>query len=161
MPNTYADRRAANDKRVADDIHQYGCHVISVFDPEETHPPFSYSVGIFDTSMAPEVIVVGLKVALGGFIVNEYNRKAQSGVLFEPGRLYEGFLDGFSVYFEPARPELLTDYTLGCDRYYHGKAYPTMQILWPSTTGVWPWEPAASDWFKRNQPLLGHQPRCR
>jgi len=28
------------------------------------------------------------------------------------------------------------------------------QIIFPSTTGVFPWEPQASDWFRDWQPLL-------
>lgn len=60
------ERREANDKRVAEDVRLYGCHVISVFDPEERHPFFSYSIGICETSGVPEAVVVGLKSSLGG-----------------------------------------------------------------------------------------------
>jgi hypothetical protein len=151
------EQRVANDKRVADDVHKFGCHVISVFDPEEKHPSFSYSIGIFETSGVPEAIVVGLKPSLGGFIVNEYNRRVRAGTRFQRGQLYDGFLGGFSVYIEPAKPEALTEYTRGCDRYYKGAPYPTVQIVWPSTSGIWPWQAAASEWLKSNQPMLGRE----
>jgi hypothetical protein len=151
-----AQKRAANDKRVAGDIQEYGCHVISVFDPQEVHPFFSYSVGIQETSAVPEAIVVGLKPSLGGSMVNEYNRQVRAGTRFQRGVLYPGFLEGFEVYIEPIRrKKRLAEYTLGCDRYYGDKAYSVVQIVWPSTAGVWPWQKSASEWLKNNQPMLG------
>jgi hypothetical protein len=51
-----ADKRAANDKRVAGGIRKYGCHVISVFDPAGKQPFFSYSVGIQETSGALHLV---------------------------------------------------------------------------------------------------------
>jgi hypothetical protein len=153
--STPADKRAANDQRVADNVREYGCHVISVFDPEQEQPSFSYSVGIQETSGVAEAIVVGLEPRLGGSLINEYNRQVRSGVRFHRGTLYAGFLEGFSVYIEPARPQRLSEYTLGCDRYYKGRSYAVVQIVWPSTTGVWPWQRSASDWFKAHQPMLG------
>jgi hypothetical protein len=154
MPTSAANRRE-NDKRVASDVQTYGCHVISVFDPKEELPFFSYSIGIQETSGLPEAIVVGLKPKLGHFIINEYNRQIRSGSRFERGRLYEGFLDGFLVYIEPTKRALLKDYTLGCDRYYKRARYDVVQIVWPSTSGVWPWEKEASSWLNTNQPMLG------
>jgi hypothetical protein len=35
------EKRAENDKRVERDIRKYGCHVISVFDPEGKRPSFT------------------------------------------------------------------------------------------------------------------------
>lgn len=154
---TSDERRAANDKRVASDVREYGCHVISVFDPEEQHPCFSYSVGIFETSGTPEAIVVGLGAKLGGFVVNEYNRRVRAGMRFQRGTLYDGFIDGFSVYVEPAKADRLSEYTTGCDRYYKGATYPVVQIAWPSTSGTWPWHKTASEWFRANQPMLGRK----
>lgn len=150
-----SEKRAANDKRVADDIREYGCHVISVFDPEEATPYFSYSIGVQETSDVPEVIVVGLKPELGGFMVNEYNRQVRAGTRFKRGVLYPGFLEGFDVYIEPARKKVVAQYTFGCDRYYGDKEYSVVQIVWPSTAGVWPWQKGASEWLKVNQPMLG------
>jgi hypothetical protein len=157
MNDTAADRRAANDKRVADDVQKFGCHVISVFDPEEKHPLFTYSIGIYECSKAPEAIVIGLKASLGSYIVNEYNRRVRTGEVFRRGILYEGFLEGFAVYVEPAKSAVVAAYSFGCDRYYKGAKYPTVQIVWPSTSGVWPWQARASEWLRSNQPMLGRR----
>lgn len=155
--STDADRRAENDKRVANDIREYGCHVISVFDPEEKQPTFSYSVGIQETTGAPEAIVIGVRSNLGHFMVNEYKRQVQSGIQFKRGVLYPGFLEGFSIYVEPVKSKQLLEYTLGCARYYKSKPYSTVQLVYPSTAGVWPWQSGASEWFKANQVMLGRK----
>jgi len=154
---THEERRAANDERVAGDIEKYGCHVISVFDPEEKTPPFSYSVGIQASTGAPEAIVVGVRSSLGHSMVNEYNDQVRRGVQFKRGVPYEGFLEGFAIYVEPAKPNLLAEYTLGCDRYYKDKPFSVVQLIYPSTDGVWPWQSAATEWLLVNQPMLGRK----
>jgi hypothetical protein len=155
MSMTSEERRAANDKRIANDIATYGCHVISVFDPEDKHPAFSYSVGIQKTSGFPEVIVIGVRSDLGHAMINEYNDQISKGVRFKRGVQYEGFLEGFNIYVEPAKPELLSEYTLGCDRFYKAEPYSAVQLIYPTISGVWPWQKSASKWFQANQPILG------
>ncbi len=150
-------KRAANDRRVARDIERYGCHVISVFDPDGRLPSFSYSIGIQDSSGAPDVIVFGLRPELAGYLVNEYNRRLRKGKRFKRGRKYFGFLQGFPVYFEPARRARYVRYAYGCARYYGEREYSMVQLVWPSTKGVWPWNKSASKWLVRNQPMLGRK----
>ena len=157
MSTNFDRLRTENDKRVADDIAKYGCHVVSVFDPEGKQPPFSYSIGIQGTSGAPEAIVIGVRPELGHYMVNEYNAQVRKGVRFERAKQYPGFLEGFNVYVEPAKAALLAEYTLGCNRYYEGADYSVVQLIYPTTAGVWPWHKAASMRFKANQPMLGRK----
>ena len=58
--------------------------------PKKQHPCFSYSVGIFETSGTPEAIVVRLGAKLGGFVVNEYNRRVRAGMRFSAARCTMG-----------------------------------------------------------------------
>lgn len=146
-----------NDKRVARDIQKYGCHVVSVFDPKGRLPFFSYSIGIQDSGGAPDVIVIGLRPELGGYLVNEYNRRVRDGARFKRGTKYADFLTGFPVYIEPARPERYRRYAYGCARYYTGREYSIVQLVWPSTSGIWPWNLSASKWLVKNQPMLGRK----
>jgi hypothetical protein len=155
MPGPTQRQLSSNDKRVVRDIKRYGCHVINVFDPRGRLPFFSYSIGIQDSSGAPEVIVIGLRPELGGFLVNEYNRQVRKGKRFKRGRRYAGMLKGFPVYFEPARQARFRRYTYGCTRYYGDREYSVVQLIFPSTKGVWPWNKSASKWLVRNQPMLG------
>ena len=135
-------------------IEEHGCSVTSVFDPEGSEPPFSYSIGIAKTAMAPELIVVGLKPEMGHWLVNEYNRRVKAGESFVPGVLYLGFLEGFSVQFRPVARKHREEYMRSATWLHGGPDFEALQLIWPSTTGVWPWAPEASEWFRANQPLL-------
>ena len=153
---SYTDEeRAANDRRVANDVAKHGCHVISVFDPKEKLPTFSYSIGIQDSAGAPDALVIGLGPKLGHSIINHYCQRVRDGAVFVRGVLYDGFLEGFPVLIEPLKAARHADYTYGCARYYGDRAYSVVQIIWPSTQGVWPWHKSASDWLVANQPMLG------
>jgi hypothetical protein len=143
---------AAEEKALAD-IEEHGCHVIHVLEDEEG-PPFSYSVGVQKTSGAPEVIVIGLKQPIAHFVINEYNDRVRAGERFAAGTRHEGFLEGFTVQFEAVSADHFDDY-LGWDKWvYAGKDFRVLQIVYPSTDGIWPWEPGASEWFRERQPLL-------
>lgn len=154
---TTDDRRARNDERVAADVREHGCHVVSVFDPEERLPTFSYSIGIKQSAGAPDAIVIGVQPKLGHWLVNEYCRRVRAGAVFLRGTKYEGFLVGFSVFVEPARQALHQEYTLGCKRFYKAAEYSVVQIIYPTTKGAWPWQKTASEWFRSNQPMLGRK----
>jgi hypothetical protein len=149
------EKRASLDQSIAKNISEFGCHIYAISDPDEAEPSFSYSIGVQDTCGAPEAIVMGLTTNLSGFMINEYNRRVKAGERFKRGTLYSGFIEGFSVYIEPADRKLLVEYMLGCDRYYKDKEYAVVQIVWPATSGVWPWQAMASEWLKKYQPMLG------
>lgn len=143
----------AGEKKALDDIKEYGCHVIHVLEEGEL-PPFAYSVGIQKTSGAAEVIVIGLKQELAHFMVNDYNRRVKAGEVFRARGLYSGFLEGFDVTLVPVDRSHYAEY-LGWNRWLYGKdRFETLQIVYPTTAGVWPWDETAPDSFKARQPLL-------
>jgi hypothetical protein len=75
------------------------------------------------------------------------------------GGRYEGFLEGFKVQFEAVASERFDEY-FGWNKWlYRGKNFEVLQIIYPTTDGVWPWEPAASEWFRQRQPILSDQLR--
>jgi hypothetical protein len=115
-------------------------------------------VGIQRSAARPEVVVIGLKQPIAHFMVNEYNYRTQQGETFTPGERYAGFLEGFDVVVERVEPEFYSDY-FGWDLWlYEGPNFEVLQLVWPSTEGVWPWQPAASDWLREWQPLLTATP---
>lgn len=142
------------EKNILSNIDAYGCSVTSVFDPDGEEPPFTYSIGIGKSAQAPELIVVGLKPELSHWLVNEYNRRVRGGERFQPGVLYLGFLEGFAVQFGPVNREFREEYMRSATWLHEGANFDALQLIWPSTTGVWPWDPEASEWLRANQPLL-------
>ncbi|CAN5136394.1 hypothetical protein BH11PSE11_BH11PSE11_05150 [soil metagenome] len=121
---------------------------------EDDLPPFAFSVGITKASNAPEVIVVGLKQPMAHFVVNEYNRRIRAGQTVVPGQRYSGFIEGFDVLVEKVHLSHYDEY-LGYNLWlYQGPNFEAVQIVYPNTTGTWPWEEAATAWFRSWQPRL-------
>ncbi len=137
------------------DIDKYGCHVIHVAAEDEL-PPFSYSVGIERSSGAPEVVVVGLEQPIAHFVVNEYNRRIQEGEVFTAGHTYGDFLEGFLVGFEQVEESFYPEY-FGWNLWlYDGPSFRVLQMVYPTTSGIWPWNASAD--FREWQPILTRRP---
>jgi hypothetical protein len=142
-----------HERKALADIAAYGCHVIHVA-AEDDLPGFSYSVGIFHSSSRPEVIVVGLRPPLAHFVVNEFNARVRAGEAFVESTFYEGFLEGFSVVFVPVARSHYREH-FGWNRWlYKGDAFPALQLVFPSTGGLWPWDPGAPEAYLEAQPIL-------
>jgi len=146
-----------SEKRALEDIETYGCHVLHVLEENEL-PRFSYSLGIQRLSRAPEIVVVGLKRPLAHWVVNEYNRRVRAGESFLPGVLYSGFLEGFDVRFEAVERQHYREYFGWARWLYDGDKFDVVQLIYPSTSGVWPWDGDAE--FTAFQPLLCRDPRA-
>ena len=143
----------AGEEKALADIETYGCHVIHVLEDDDG-PPFTYSVGVQESSDVPEVIVIGLKQPIAHFVVNEYNNRVRAGERFAAGARYDGFLAGFRVQFEVVTPDHFDDYMGWARWFYGGNTFEAFQIIYPTTDGIWPWEPGASESFKERQPIL-------
>ena len=134
------------EKKALKDIAEYGCHMLHVLE-EDNYPSFTYSIGIEKTSHQPEVIITGLKQEIALWMVNEYNSRVKSGEIFEPGKLYAGFLDSFKVTFKEVEKKHYSEYFGWGHWYYKGNDFRVLQLIYPSTSGVWPWDKAAPEDF--------------
>ena len=141
------------DSKVAENIAEFGCHVIHVLE-EGDETRFTYSIGIEECTGQPELIVTGLKRELAHWIVNEYNGRIQKGEVFEIGKKYEGFIGDFEVFFMPVEKRHYDEYFGQSQLHYQGDNFSVLQLVFPSTSGVWHWEPEANDDFKWFIPQL-------
>ena len=138
-----------NEEKALSDIEEYGCHVLHVLEEYE-YPRFTYSIGIQKCTGQPEIIITGLKQELAHWIVNEYNSRVKSGELFEPGKLYEGFLGEFEVTFKEVEKKHYSEYFGWGSWLYGNDNFKVLQLIYPSTFGVWPWDENAPNdytWF--------------
>jgi hypothetical protein len=131
------------------DIEEYGCHVLHVFE-DDGSPRFTYSIGIQQCTKQPELIVTGLKQELAQSIINKYNQRIKSGEVFLSERMYSNFIEGFDVTFKIVSQNKYKEY-LGWARWlYKGNNFSAYQLIFPSTSGKWPWDSDAPDdytWF--------------
>ncbi|GJI93767.1 hypothetical protein RugamoR57_04850 [Duganella caerulea] len=142
------------DAKALADIEKYGLHVISVLEEDE-HPPFTYSIGIEQSLGMPELIVIGLKSNIACSVINECYRQMKERRAIAPGERIAGLLGGdFECVIGEASAEQVADYMHWASWLNKGGPFRAYQIIWPSTTGVFPWEPGASDWLIARQPLL-------
>lgn len=140
-------------KKVCNDVEEYGCSVLHIFEGNNT-PCFTYSIGITEKTGQPEMIVTGLRHDLAHFIVNEYNRRIKEGEQFVEGKYYSDFIGGFDVTFREVDKSTLTNYTCRATEYYGSKNYRVLQMIFPSTSGLWPWDDQAPEAYLWNIPKL-------
>ena len=154
MPHLSDDpkKRAGEDKCLAD-IEQYGLHVMKVLGDAEW-PEFTYSVGFYHTFQLSEIIILGLRSDLAHWILNELADRARRGERFQVGDTLEGLLEGFPVQLRSLRDEHVEPHFGWARWFYDGQQFPVLQLVWPTTSGVWPWNPEASEEFRLKQPLL-------
>jgi Domain of unknown function (DUF4262) len=143
----------AGERKTLADIEQFGCHVIHVLE-EDDLPPFAYSVGIEKTTGAPEIVVIGLKQPLAHFIVNEYNLRVRNGEKLEAGMMVSDFVGGFDCQLRAVHPSHYDEYFGQNIWLYENRNFRVLQLVYPSTDGIWVWEENASEYFQRRQPLL-------
>jgi hypothetical protein len=142
------------DAKALADIEKYGLHVISVMEEGE-HAPFTYSIGIEQSLGMPELIIIGLKSDVAHSAINECYRQMKEGAAIAPGARVADLLGGgFECVIGEASFEHVAEYMHWASWLYQGKPFRAYQIIWPATTGVFPWEPGASEWFIARQPLL-------
>lgn len=134
-------------------IEKYGCHIIHVM-AEDDLPPFSYSVGIQKSSGAPEVVVFGLKQPVAGWVINEYNRRVREQGSLALSQLHSGFLEGFDCQLQRVHRRHYEEH-FGWNLWlYQGPDFEVVQLVYPTTRGVWPWAEDAPEGFRQWQPLL-------
>ncbi len=117
---------------------------------EAEFPRFSYSIGIEKCTARSELIVTGLKQEIAHWVINEYNNRIKAGELFEPNSFYDGFLDEFKVTFKKVEKKHYKEY-FGWEIWlYKNDDFKVLQLIYPSTSGVWPWDKEATNdltWF--------------
>lgn len=136
------------------DIESYGLSVMSVFDPEQKLPPFTYSIGVYQTQQQPELLVIGLEHKLAHRLTNLYAARLTEGWRPQFGQDEPGFLEGFAVRFEPLSPDSVEPYMRLDFWLYEPQVFPAVQMVYPTTKGIWPWQEEAPESFRALQPLL-------
>ena len=142
-----------HDQRALDNIEKYGCHVMNVME-EGDLAGFTYSIGISSKQNRPDVVVMGLKKELAHSMVNNYKDRLLKGEVFEPGKLYSDFLGDFDICFIKVAKKHFKEH-FGWGLWLHkGDDFEVLQMVWPTTEGVWPWDNEKSEYYTWAQPIL-------
>ena len=146
--------------QIIENVKEYGCQVISVSDPDEALPSFSYSIGFWETVEQPEVIILGLPSNMGHFAINETLRQCQEGLQLADWQPIEGLFEEYDVTCVARAVDghhLVPEYFNSAIWYRNfrtGKPLDgAMQLVW-SYDGLLPWDDGAPAELLEDQPLL-------
>jgi hypothetical protein len=140
-------------------VAEHGWQCTKVFDPDGNQPDLAYSVGLWESICAPELIVFGLDIDLMHEMLWVIYRRLKSGVLLSDGARWPGVLEGFECVSRPVHPsQLKIEYfnsALWYREYQTGdRMLQAYQIFWPGAeNGLFPWE-AGAETVRELQPLL-------
>jgi hypothetical protein len=134
------------ERDIVTNVAEYGCHITSVFGDEDS-PPFTYSVGLWETVDAADVILVGLPNELSASIINVLTGLLKNGaVSLHDGAVIEGLLDGYVCVARRVDSSQITREHFNSALWYHrhrtGEELTEIyQIVWPSVSnGLFPWD---------------------
>jgi hypothetical protein len=139
---------------VLSNIAEYGWHCVNVVE-DDGHPPWSFTIGLYETWQHPEFIVIGRSRATSHEILKTL---ADDIELNDPPNLTNPdghVLLGMKCQFLEVNPRYYSDYVGFALWFYRKRHFPLYQIIWPDRDGLYPWDAAAPKPFKEWQPVLG------
>jgi len=98
--------------------------------------------------------VFGLKTDVQAAILNHACDLMKAGEVLQTGKLYRGFLEGYSIQFIEADKDYYQNY-VGYGGWYYGSwEFPLWQVVWPDKQQLFPCEHGFNPAWKFKQPLL-------
>ncbi len=141
-------------------IAEHGVSVVGVFpraDDPDPGMPFAYTAGL-TAVRCPELIAVGMDVQGGYAVLNDLGRRVVAGERgpYSPGeRLDDPFGTGYAVGLLDA--VVLEEYPPNVTRSLYPDVATFLQVIWPTSAYLWPWQDGA-DYGGKVFPLLGPVP---
>lgn len=158
-----------DDRRLVESVRQHGFHVVAVgtgvcdcgeCSPTDEGVPFAYTIGLPHRTGHPELVVSGLRGEVMHHLLHDAASRVLAGFRFEPGTTAEGLLDSWPVVADPMSPDGL-DETVLWSRWFHRREVRALQLVWPSTSGVFAWQPGGSATVAAAQPAAWRLPQRR
>lgn len=143
-----------NDHKLLDDVREFGWHVIHVL-AEGDDPEFTYSIGASHSFDIPEMIVIGLPRDVAHSVMRIVVDLAREGDAVDTKQPTDALFEGNLAHFVPVPKDAYNRYVGYAIWFYEGRDFPLVQIVWPSKTGILPWDSAATTAYRAAQPVLG------
>ena len=143
------------DKQVLQNIEEYGWHVVKIMEDDEG-PGFCFSIGLFKTFNHPEILIVGLKLDLAHILINNIGESIRNGKRYDTTAPHDDILDGFNCYMVDVEVRHYREYLGYATWYYEGSNFPTLQCVYPTVKGIFPWQDEWPNELKDLQPVLGN-----
>lgn len=130
------------------------CECCSDTAPEHGHddgPVFAYTVGLGHRAGHPELLMSGLDPDLMHRALNNLSERVVDGRRLAPGDVLEGVLGGAPVALATASAYAL-DELVTWSGWFHRRPPDALVVVWPTTSGVFAWQPGAPEVLDELQP---------
>lgn len=158
----------AHDRSAIDAVLQHGWQVLIVGTGEcecsadgecgeGDGPAFVSTMGLGHRAGHPEFVMSGLDPDLMHRSVNRLAQRVLDGRRFSAGDVVEDVLGGVPVVLERASARGL-DETTGWSGWFHRQEPEALVVVWPTTSGVFAWQPGAPELLDERQPVGWREP---
>jgi hypothetical protein len=144
-------------KIVTSNVNEFGWHAVNVIE-DDGHPPWSYTIGLYETWDHPELIIIGRSRATSHEMLKTLSNNIELNSLPNLSDPDGHLLLGMKCNFVEVNPRYYSDYVGFALWYYRKRKFPLYQVVWPNSDGLYPWDPAAARCFKEWQPVLEAAP---
>lgn len=159
MPKNFETERTRNwrtsdltpeDETTIGHVEDFGCSIIHI-DKNSAGPGWSFTLGVFDTTGEPEIIVVGLRKDTAHHLLNEAAKLLRSGIDLTRGR-HKDLIGDVECEFRPLDPKWARHLMGWTNWYYRGEEYPVLQAVYPDLQNRFPEDEGFNSRFE--QPLM-------
>jgi hypothetical protein len=132
---------AAQNKRISDNIREFGWHCLHVFPTEDSHGKFSYSIGFGESYGSPEVLIFGFEREKAHDLLNACAEMLQDGHTIRNSVENPNVLKGsYNVVFRPVRSTCFGEYLGTALRYYQDRPFGAVVMFLPDREHRFPWQ---------------------
>jgi len=144
----------ASERKVVNDVAEFGWHCVGIME-EGDEPAYSFTVGLFKTFKHPELMIFGVPPSVGQQLLNIVGQALRDGEPIDLSQPTDALLEGYSCCFVPVPKAHYREFVGFARWYYEGDDFPLYQVVWPSRSGLFPWDADAHPQFRAAQPVLG------
>jgi hypothetical protein len=157
MSNPQRVAKDEPERIVLNNINEFGWHAVNVIEDDD-YPPWSFTIGLYETWQHPELIVIGRSRATAHKMLECLATQIENGSAPDFADHDPYPLLGIPCHFIEVNPRYYSDYVGFALWFYRKRRFPLYQIIWPGNDGLFPWHPRAPSTFREWQPLLGNSP---
>ncbi len=137
LPNHRSDSPEQLHQALRDRIDRHGWTVLEVV-PDASGPVFYYTVGLTARGL-PELLIFGLDPATGQKVLENLADRLVHGLVPADGTLVDDVLRNVPVALRDMRQLKAETHLRYANEFFPG-AVRAMQVIWPDTAGVFPWQ---------------------
>jgi len=157
---TINPQRSAKDeleRQIILNVNDVGWHAVNVIE-DDSHPPWTYTIGFYETWGFPELIIIGRSRATAHHVLETIALRLDADDRPDLNITTDTLIRGAVCHFIEVADCYYPDYVGFARWFYRRRHFPLYQIVWPNTDGHYPWSVDAPNTFKNWQPVLGSPP---